>query len=249
MANGKFYGVGVGPGDPELLTLKAAAVLRRVAVIFAATGARSETCVSGAVVEALEGCRARRETLVFSMAPEAADRRPAWRENASRVAAVLEKGEDCAFVTIGDPLLYSTYTYLLREVRRLLPTVAVETVPGITAFQALAAANNLPLVEDRETLAVIPAWTAASAADPLLASADTLVLLKTYRHRDAVLAALRQQGFASEGCLYASRLGLPDERQARGYAAITSEPESYLSLIIAKRRRGDGQPERRRGKK
>ncbi|MBW1646324.1 MAG: precorrin-2 C(20)-methyltransferase [Deltaproteobacteria bacterium] len=242
MALGKFYGIGVGPGDPGLLTLKAAAVLRRVAVIFAATGANSRECVSGSVVEALDGCRARRETLVFAMAPAMADRRRAWQENAARVAAALEAGDDCAFVTIGDPLLYSTYTYLLREVRRRLPAVAVETIPGITSFQALAAANNLPLAEDRETMTVIPAWTESCLADPLLAAADTLVLLKTYRRRDAILAALREHGFADQGCLYASRLGLPDERQARGYEAIAAEPESYLSLIIARRRPAAGEP-------
>jgi len=144
---GTMYGVGVGPGDPGLLTLRAVEVLCRVQVVFAATGAHSQDCISGSVVDAVPGCQAERVTLVFSMAREMEDRRQAWSENAEKVADVLRQGKDCAFATIGDPLIYSTYTYLLRQVRELLPEVKVETIPGITSFQTVAARNNLPLVE------------------------------------------------------------------------------------------------------
>jgi len=232
---GKFYGIGVGPGDPGLLTLRAVEVLCQVQVVFAATGARSHDCISGSVVDAVAGCEAERVILVFSMAREMKNRRQAWSDNAKQVVDVLQQGRDCAFVTIGDPLIYSTYTYLLRQVQELLPEVEVETIPGITSFQAVAARNNLPLVEDRETLGLIPAWTRESTGDPQFDHADTVVLLKTYHHRREILEKLRQSGFDGE-CLYASRVGLADETMVSGIDAIAQVPETYLSLIIAKRK-------------
>ena len=232
---GKFYGIGVGPGDPGLLTLRAVEVLCQVQVVFAATGARSHDCVSGSVVNAVAGCKAERVTLVFSMARDMEDRRQAWSDNAKQVVDALQQGKDCAFVTIGDPLIYSTYTYLLRQVQELLPEVEVETIPGITSFQAVAARNNLPLVEDQATLGLIPAWTRESTRDPQFKNADTLVLLKTYHHRQEILARLRESGFVGE-CIYASRVGLDDEMMVSGIDAIAQVPETYLSLIIAKRK-------------
>ena len=235
MKIGKFYGVGVGPGDPGLLTLRAVEVLCQVQMVFAATGARSHDCISGSVVNTVAGCKAERVTLVFSMAREMKDRQQAWFDNAKQVVAGLRQGKDCAFVTIGDPLIYSTYTYLLRQVQELLPAVRVETIPGITSFQAVAARNNLPLVEDRETLGLIPAWTRESTRDPQFENADTLVLLKTYHQRQEILDKLRESGFDGE-CIYASRVGLDDEMMVSGMDAIAQVPETYLSLIIAKRK-------------
>ncbi len=234
MKVGTLYGVGVGPGDPGLLTLRAVEVLCRVQVVFSATGAHSQDCISGSVVDAVPGCQAERVTLIFSMAREMEDRRQAWSENAEKVVDVLKQGKDCAFATIGDPLIYSTYTYLLRRVRELLPEVRVETIPGITSFQAVAARNNLPLVENQETLGLIPAWTRESVHGPQFHSADTVVLLKTYHHRREILTALQENGFAGE-CIYASRVGLAGEEMVSGIDAIARIPETYLSLIIAKR--------------
>lgn len=234
MKLGKFYGIGVGPGDPGLLTLRAAEVLSQVEVVFAATGARSDDCISGSVVDAVGGCTAERVILVFSMAREMRDRQQAWSDNANQVADALRQGKSCAFVTIGDPLIYSTYSYLLRRVRELLPELEVETIPGITSFQAVAARNNLPLVENRETLGLIPAWTRESTSDPQFDHADTVVLLKTYHHRREILEKLQDSGFDGE-CIYASRVGLADELMVSGIDHITQMPETYLSLIIAKR--------------
>jgi precorrin-2/cobalt-factor-2 C20-methyltransferase len=230
---GRFYGVGVGPGDPELLTLKARRVLRGVDVVFHATGARSPRSVSGTILRQAGLRRARLVPLVFTMSQSAAVRARAWRAHAARVVGELRKGRACAFVTIGDPLLYGTYTYLLREIRRLAPGVAVETVPGITSFQAAAAQANLPLAEDREVLVVAPAWTPALVRHPALALADTLVLLKTYRHRRSLARALAKLGFR-EG-VYAARLGLEGERVETDLARLPELPQEYLSLVIARR--------------
>jgi len=235
---GCFYGIGTGPGDPGLLTLKAADILRRVEVIFAAA-ARDNKSFSGTVVSALDGCRAERRSLPFTMAKNMADREQQWRQNAAYVVRELAQGKDCAFVTIGDPLLYSTFTYLMREVEAQLAGVRIETVPGIMAFQDLAARFNLPTVEDRESLMIVPAWGRDRRFMEKLAAADTVILMKTSSDRAHLLAELKAAGFAGE-IVYGARLGQEGEELRRGEAAILEGRDQYLSLMIAKRN-----PERR----
>ncbi len=231
--NGRFYGIGTGPGDPGLLTLRAAEILRRVDVIFAAA-ARDKQSFSGGVITALGGCTAARRSLPFTMAQKMADRRRQWLKNAEAVVCELEQGRDCAFVTIGDPLLYSTFTYLAREVEARLPGVEIETVPGIMAFQDLAARFNLPTVEDRESLMIIPAWGRDERFREKLACADTVVLMKTSADRDGLLAELEAAGFNGE-IIYGARLGQEGEKLCRGRDEIAAAEEQYLSLLIAKR--------------
>jgi len=238
---GRFYGIGAGPGDPELLTLKAARILRSVAVIYYASGVNSSESISGQIMDRVGGCQGRRVELTFSMAPDMKKRRGAWKSHAKRIVADLKQGRDCAFVTLGDPLIYSTYIYLLREVQALMPKVEVETVPGIASFQAAAAKTHRALVEDREVLALIPAWTEETAHHPVLANVDTAVLLKTYRHRDKALAALTANGLTGS-IVYAVRVGLDGESISSRPEDWADKPEDYLSLIIAKRNALESKP-------
>ncbi len=231
---GRFYGIGTGPGDPGLLTLKAAVRLRQVDVIFAAA-AREKKSFAGGVIDALGDCSAQRVSLPFTMAQAMADREQQWISNAKTIVNELKKGHDCAFATIGDPLLYSTYSYLLREIIVLLPEVEVETIPGIMAFQDLVSRFNLPTVEDRESLLITPAWGRDENFSAKLKQADTLVLMKTSASRPELMGELDKAGFAGE-FLYGAQLGQEREELCRGAAAIEEAPDEYLSLIIAKRR-------------
>lgn len=230
---GKFYGVGVGPGDPKLLTLQAVEVLCGVDVIFHVAGPRTENSVSGRVVDSIADCHAERVELLFSMATDKAKRTADWERNADHVVRELNAGRHCAFVTIGDPLFYSTYTYLLREVRKRLPDADVTTVPGITAFLAAASRANQPLVEDDETLTVIPAWKEELAARNFAKHSGTTVFLKTYRHRDRILDGLAS-GPTPDQVIYAARVGMEDERIVSGIEAVKKLPDEYLSLLIVK---------------
>ena len=231
---GRFYGIGTGPGDPGLLTLKAADRLRQVNVIFAAA-AREKKSFAGGVIDALGDCPAFRISLPFTMAKKMADREAQWVRNAETIVDELKKGHDCAFVTIGDPLLYSTYSYLLREIVALLPEVEVETIPGIMAFQDLVSRFNLPTVEDRESLLITPAWGRDRNFYAKLEQADTVVLMKTSASRPELMNELEAAGFAGE-FLYGAQLGQEREDLRKGTASIKEASDEYLSLIIAKRR-------------
>lgn len=233
---GKLYGVGIGPGDPGLLTLRARDVLCSVDVVFNVAGPRSRRSISGGVVDAVEGCTARRRELIFSMAAEQSERETAWSENACLVIGEIELGNDVAFVTLGDPLIYSTFGYLRKEVLARLPQSRIEVIPGITSFQAAAALTGDALVEDREILTVIPSWDGVAPNEESLAGADTAVLLKTYKHRNRTLDLLTRSG-SQRDIVYASRVGLDGQLLERNPDRVAELPPQYLSLLIAKRRK------------
>jgi precorrin-2/cobalt-factor-2 C20-methyltransferase len=141
-------------------------------------------------------------------------------------------GGTAAFATIGDPNLYSTFGYLAQTVRGLLPEVVVETVPGITAMQALASASGVALAEGRERLTLVP-LTAAAGLDELLAADGTVVVYKGFRHLPEISAAAKAAG---RDAVYGAHLGLPDERVAQPSTVDGDVP--YLSTVLIPARRG-----------
>ncbi len=239
---GIFYGVGVGPGDPELLTLKAVKVLQSVDVIFEATGKNSKSCISANIANTIQS-NAEKVRLIFSMSLDKKERSDCHRDIAETVAKSILEGKNCAFITIGDPLIYSTYIYLMREVRKIVEDenragdIEIKTVPGITSYQAAAAKLNYPLVEDQEKLCVIPAFDEESLdAINLPKMADTLVCLKTYKTKDKIIDFLSENGYSDDG-IFAAKVGHEDEVLVEGLSKAKSEDKQYLSLIIAKKLR------------
>ena len=125
MAAGKLYGVGIGPGDPGLVTLRAAEILRGADVVFTVASANRTHSVSRAIVESLGPLRGEARTLSFSMSRDAAVRTACVEANAKAIADELKAGRDCAFATLGDAMTYSTFGYVLPLIRRALPGVEV----------------------------------------------------------------------------------------------------------------------------
>ncbi len=234
MKLGKFYGVGLGPGDPGLVTLKAAEVLRSVQVVYTVASRQSTRSVSGAVIDALSGVAARREELKFTMATDFPTRLAKIDEHAGRIAVELRQGNDCAFTTIGDPMTYSTCGYLLRALRRILPELNYEIVPGVNSWSALAAASASPLVEDNDILRVVPSYLPPDSPElrKMLGPEGAVILLKTYRSRNEYLDRL-----SGEDCevLYGANIGLENEFISEDPEAIRARPEEYLSMLIMRK--------------
>ncbi len=233
----RLVGVGVGPGDPELVTVKGVRVLREADLVVVPVMSVDEEGRAERTVRAHVGHnRVRR--LVFALDDRGGatpERRAAWAEAADAVAGALRGGvATVAFATLGDPNVYSTFTYLADAVRERVPDVVVETVPGITAMQDLAARSGTVLCEGTESLALLPLTAGVPAFVEALGHFDTVVAYKGGRHMPAVREVLARAG-RLEGAVLGEALGLAAERIVDVDAAAGEA--AYLSTVIVPARR------------
>jgi precorrin-2/cobalt-factor-2 C20-methyltransferase len=231
----KVYAVGVGPGDPELLTRKAERILRRVDVVCAPTGAAEAASYALSIVEPFLD-RARQEVLVrtFPMSRDEAELQPFWEAAAAEVAERVRAGQEVAFVTIGDPLLYSTFLYLWRIFRERYPEIPVEIVPGITSLGAAAAAAGVPLGIASDRIAVLPATYEAEELRRTLLGFDTVVLMKVSRVFDQIYAVLCELGL-DRSSVFVRRVGSAEEEVVTDLASLVGRKLDYLSLLIVRK--------------
>ncbi len=235
---GTLYGLGVGPGDPKLVTLRALEVLKSVDLVFAASSPKNDYSLAFNIIKEHLSPTMQVRTLDFPMTKDAEVKQRAWRANARAVLAQLEAGRDVAFLTIGDPLTYSTYGYLVQTLLEMAPQTKIETVPGITAYNAAAARLNLPLVEDRQSLSVISGVNDPAEISRLARRGDTVVILKTYKNYDSILDALGPLDNGRRAYTVCS-CGLEDELTAADPESLRGSKMPYLSLMIIKSKPGD----------
>lgn len=228
---GRLIGVGVGPGDPELLTLKAVRVLTAadrvlVPVMDPTQPGRAEATVRAHV----HRDRVHRLRFALNEREDRGRREAAWSAAADTVVDAFTAGaRTVAFATIGDPNVYSTFGYLAETVRGRLPGLVVETVPGITAMQALAAASGTTLCEGTESLTLLPVTAGVDALAAALHSADTVVAYKGGRHLPAIRALLRERG-RLDTAVFGESLGLPGESVRR--LSEVDGAAAYLSTVL-----------------
>ncbi|MEJ5300432.1 MAG: precorrin-2 C(20)-methyltransferase [Thermodesulforhabdaceae bacterium] len=239
MANfGTLYGIGVGPGDPELLTVKAVRILQKVSYIFAASSSKNDYSVALEAVKSYLSPQANVYSLPFPMTYDQQELEKAWHDNCKPMIELLARGEDVAFITIGDPLVYSTYIYIMRTIRSLYPDVPIQTIPGITSFQAAASFCNVPVVEGEESMAVVSGARGAAHLDKTLECCDTVVLLKVYRQMPEIIKTLEEKSLHAS-IFYVSRCGLPDQEIFCELGELKGRKPHYLSLMIVKKNKGN----------
>ncbi|MDG9703642.1 precorrin-2 C(20)-methyltransferase [Streptomyces sp. DH37] len=238
----RLIGVGVGPGDPDLVTVKGVKALRSASAVVVPVMEDSGTGRAEAtVLHYVSRERIVRVVFALNERSDRARREAAWDAAGERVAALLRTHGTVAFATIGDPNVYSTFTYLAQTVGDLVPEAAVETVPGITAMQDLAARCGAVLTEGTEPLTLVPVTAGDAVLRQALEGPGTVVAYKFGRRAREVAAALRATG-RTEGAVWGSALGLPQE-SIRPAADLEAELASgdaalpYLSTLIAPARR------------
>jgi precorrin-2/cobalt-factor-2 C20-methyltransferase len=232
-----LVGVGMGPGDPELVTERAVAVLRAADVVYAAsTGAdaisRSETVVRAVAPEV--GV----DRLAIEIGGDEGARQRSIEAGAHRIVADLDRGKLVAFVVLGDPNVYSVFSRVTRLVRAERSSVPVQSVPGIMGFQELAALTGTPLVEGDEELSVVALSDGTAPVEDLLDDLDrTVVVYKGGRHLPSLAGLLRDRG-RLDGAVVGELLGLPGGRSVP-VASVADRPASYLATVIIPARRGE----------
>ena len=239
---GKLIGASLGPGDPLLITRRSWDVLQSGARWLYPVKKAEESSYALSIVER-GGLAVPKDAveLVFPMTRDATALLKAWASAAARTVELLGEGRDVVFLVEGDASTFATFGHLARVVRELAPEVEVETIPGVSSFAAAAASAGLPLAEEDETLAIIPAAYGVGVIDHLLDEFDTLVLLKVKPLIGEVLELLERRGLLATSC-FIEKVGSPDERIVRDVASLKDGNVNYLSLLLVqnpKRQRGE----------
>jgi precorrin-2/cobalt-factor-2 C20-methyltransferase len=228
-----FYGVGVGPGDPELITRKAERVLAAVDWIFLPSAARSGRSFVRSIVEPLGLPEAKFRPVPLCMARDRADDRGSYRRAAAAIVEELRRGTSVAWITEGDPLFYSTFLHVYAELR-CYPDLRIEIVPGVTSASAAAARAGMPVARLDERVAVVPAAYGLARLDALVAEFATVFLLKVYMVFDELLATLSRLE-APVQAVYLEHIGTPAERIVSDLALLRGTELPYFSLVMLRK--------------
>ena len=231
---GTLYGIGVGPGDPDLMTLKACKVLGRVDIVFAAASTRNHHSLALDIARPHIPSGTQAEMLSFPMTRDRRETVRAWEANARRIVAELEAGRSAAFLTLGDSLTYSTFGYLMDYVKRAAPAAPVETVPGITSYQAAASRLNTTLVEGEGALMVLSGAMGGDRLRALAEKPETVVFLKAYRNLEDICAALEESG-EYPYCVAVKNCCQPNEEIVADLGELCRQKPDYWTLVIAKK--------------
>jgi len=229
---GIFYGIGVGPGDPELLTVKAIKAMREVDVIIAPKTEKKDGSVALSIAK--EYLKADVEIVyqVFPMVVRFEESTEAWEANKREIMALLQAGKKVAFLTLGDPMFYSTYIYIYRLLEK--EAIDIQTIPGIPAFCAIGSMLNYPLVEGNDVLSIVPATADMEKIKKVMAVTDNVVLMKVYKNFSEIVDTLAENDMAKRSVMV-SRCGLPDEEKIYDIEAEKDRKVNYLSTILARR--------------
>ncbi len=241
---GRLYVVGVGPGDPELLTLKGARILASVGCICVPKGKEEGTSLALSIAEKAVNLEGKEIVETYFPMTKTMGALPGdeldvqW---AGTVDAILERvdgGIDTAFITIGDPGIYSTFFYVYEKLLAARPELHIEIIPGISSINASAALAGLSLGLGDDKIAILPANYIADL-DAVLERFSTVVLMKVHKVFDKVMAKLADHGLLQQA-VYVARAGLDDERICTDLGALKKEDLDYFSLIIVRKQKERG---------
>jgi precorrin-2/cobalt-factor-2 C20-methyltransferase len=229
---GKLYGIGVGPGDPELMTIKAKRILEQVAYI--AIPKTSEEKPSQALLIA-EGVIENKNEILELLFPMSFDEKvleDSWATAMIQVREKLDSGKDVAFITLGDPTVYSTYMYLHKVLKH--EGYETEIIPGITSFCASAARAGVSLGENKETIAVVPSAYECENLGGILDTFDNIVLMKVSKNLNKLKMKLKEKNLLDKTVLV-SKCGLKDEIIEFDLEKLEGDKLSYFTTMIIKK--------------
>jgi precorrin-2/cobalt-factor-2 C20-methyltransferase len=230
---GTLYGIGVGPGDPEWITVKGARALGACRQVFVPRSSEGAESVALRIARGYLRPDAVVHELLFPMTTDRGQLHESWQAAARQVLQPLEAGEDCCFLTLGDALFYSTYIFLLDELRRLRPELPIVTIPGVTAFSAAAAITNTPVGRQKQLLTIVPASDDLGQLAAALDRGGTVVLMKIGHRLQAVLDLLEGRGLTGRA-VFVAHAGMSNQLVETDLARLRGLPEQagYLSLMI-----------------
>ena len=243
----KLTAVGLGPGDPELITVKGLRAIQSAKLIFVPRSQSGEQSLALRIAKPWLAEEQEVVELPLPMTRDADTLVPAWQTAADQIARhFADQASDATdpqvtgvYLLLGDPLLYGTFIYIWHELKNRQPDIGIEVIPGITSFAAAAAYAKMPLSTTSDRVAILPASyeTDATAIKNLFATYETIIFLKVGPVLPQILAAVEEMGLL-ETALYAERVGMPEENIVQGaeIRALHNQRRPYLSLLIVKQK-------------
>lgn len=231
---GTLFGVGVGPGDPELMTLKAHRILSEADIVAVPKTASDKDSLALSIARQAVGPDKEILELLFPMTRDQGLLEVSWDKGVDTLRNLLDQGKNVAFITLGDPSLYSTYLYLHQRLRAL--GYPAEIIPGVPSFCAAAAVLGLGLAENRESVALVPSADEWDSLREVLATFDTIVLMKVAKNLPRLKVLLQEQGLLDRSVLV-SRCGMAEEEIIHNWGDLADQglKVSYFTTMIVKK--------------
>ena len=241
MAYGTLYGVGVGPGASDLMTLRAVNILKSAAVIAIPRRSEFDPSVAWNIAQPNVGEVAGQERLFlnFPMTKDKAVLRKAWDIAFEEIGKRLTAGLSVAFISEGDPFVYSTFIYIFNEAPARWPGVKIEVCPAVSSITAVPATTMKPLADGQERIAILPASYGTEDLARILKEFDTTVIMKPGSVMPQIVEALEQTELLDHA-VYVSRATMSQQKIVRDLRSIRNDKCDYFSMVIVSRRQRSG---------
>ena len=237
----QLTGIGVGPGDPDLLTVKAVKAIQDADMIMCPASAEDRPSIALSVVDTLIDKSKNQEIvkLIFPMTKDKAILEAHWKENSKIMAQKVLSGKNVVYLTVGDPYLYSTWIYMHREISKKHPEMKITVIPGIVSMFTFASKVGISIAEGAEKVSIIPSCYDLSSVKEIAKNSEVLVFLKDGRYFDQVIELVRESGFPEDSIFAIGQdLGTDKEiiRKLRlGDVNDDTLTTKYFSILVIKR--------------
>ena len=237
----ELIGIGVGPGDPELLTVKAVNAIHKADVIMCPASKEDRPSIALSVVSSLIDKSKNQEIvkLIFPMTKDKDILERTWKNNAKLMAEKVLSGKNVVYLTVGDPYLYSTWIYMHKEIKINHPTMKISVIPGIVSMFTFASKVGVSIAEGAEKVSIIPSCYDLSTVKEIAKNSETLVFLKDGRYFDQVIELLKEAGFPDNSIFAIGQdLGTKNEiikKLTLGEVNDETLTSKYFSILVVKR--------------
>jgi precorrin-2/cobalt-factor-2 C20-methyltransferase len=232
---GILYGLGVGPGDPELITVKAFRILKESPVIAFPRKMRGAKSYALTITEAYVNTAEKHMLgLTFPMTKDKEALEKQWTKTVSDVWGFLQEGKDVAFVTEGDPMIYSTFIHMMRLMNAEHPEVEVRSVPGISSITASASTLGIPLADGDDQIAIVPATNDYDQMRKALEEHDCVVFIKVAKVIDLMLSVLRDLKLIDKASVI-TKVTSSEEMIWRSVESLAGRELEYLTLMVVRK--------------
>jgi len=236
-----LVGIGVGPGDVELLTVKAVNAIHNADIIMCPASKENRPSIALSVIESIIDKSKNQKIikLIFPMTKDKDVLKASWKRNAKIMAETVLEGKNVVYITVGDPYLYSTWIYMHRDLKEKYPDMDISVVPGIVSIFSFASKVGVSVAEGAEKVAIIPSCYDLSSVKEIAKHSESMIFLKDGRYFDQVIEVLKESGFP-DNSLFAIGQDLGTENEiirtmTLGEVNDSTLTTKYFSILVVKR--------------